>query len=315
MNAINNAKILAYMDRIVGSKAPITADIFLTTICNNACSYCTYKRQGGEISPQEYISFENFKFYISILLGLGVKGIILTGGGEPSLNPDFEKITNWLEENNIPYGINTNFNIFKYCNPNYLKISLDGYDEKSYFEMRGVNAYSKVISNIKLFIQYKKENSIRSKIGLQILVKNAADILNFYEAHKHLEVDYFNFRPNEDKNNKYLDAELNLILQNLEYLKSLDNRIIINYKWHYLKDNKSQCLAHWSQFAIDTQGNVLFCCHKPQEIIGHITDKDILQKHHLAKLNKTTCDFPCRLTGPNNILLNISSLSDDLEFI
>ena len=303
------------MNRIVGNKIPITADIFLTTICNNACPYCTYKRQGGNISSQDYISFENFKCYVNILLSLGIKGIILTGGGEPTLNPDFEKITSWLEENQIPYGINTNFNIFKYCKPSYLKISLDGYDEKSYFEARGTNAYSKVISNIEFFIQWKKENSIHSKVGLQILVKNASEILNFYEAHKDLEIDYFNFRPNEDKNNKYSTTELDLILQNLEYLKGLDDRVIINYKWHYLKDDKSQCLAHWSQFAIDTQGNVLFCCHKPQEIIGHITDKNILQKHALAKLNKATCDIPCRLTGPNNVLLNIASLSNDLEFI
>mgnify|MGYP003293632252 CR=1 FL=1 len=54
----------------------------------------------------------------------------------PKLTAEEIKITDaeknlckqWLEENNIPYGINTNFNIFKYCNPNYLKISLDGYD-------------------------------------------------------------------------------------------------------------------------------------------------------------------------------------------
>ena len=43
---------------------------------------------------------------------------------------------------------------------------------------------------------------------------------------KNSEVDYFNFRPNEDKNNKYLDAELNLILQ---ILTNVEISMIIYY--------------------------------------------------------------------------------------
>ena len=94
-----------------------------------------------KIEQKDYMSFEKFQIYTNILLKNGIKGIILTGGGEPTLNPDFDKITKWLEENHIPYGINTNFNIFKACKPKYLKISLDAYDEESYFKIRGVHTY------------------------------------------------------------------------------------------------------------------------------------------------------------------------------
>ena len=315
MTNINNIKILHYLDRITDSHLPITADIFLTNICNNNCKYCTYKRHLGDIKEQDYMSFENFTKYVTILVNNGIKGIILTGGGEPTLNPDFDKITTWLEENNISYGINTNLNILKYCSPKYLKISLDGYDEKSYYEIRGTHSYNKVIKNIKDFIEYKNKKAKDTKVGIQILVKNASEILNFYEAHKHLDVNYFNFRPNEDKNFHYPKDELELILQNLNYLKQNDPRVIINYKWDYLDDNCSQCLAHWSQIALDTAGNVLFCCHKPEEIVGHIEDTDIFYKHYNATLNKNTCDIPCRLTGPNNVLLNIQQLKSDVEFI
>ena len=93
------------------SHKPITADIFLNSACNNKCPYCTYARYKQRSST--YMTFEAFKDNITILLANGVKGVILTGGGEPTINPDFDKITEFLEAESIPYGINTNFNVFK----------------------------------------------------------------------------------------------------------------------------------------------------------------------------------------------------------
>ena len=110
------------LDNIV-SRKPITADIFLNSACNNNCPYCTYARYKQRSST--YMTFEGFKNNINILLANGVKGVILTGGGEPTISPDFDKITDFLEQNSIPYGINTNFNVLKLIKPHYLKISLD----------------------------------------------------------------------------------------------------------------------------------------------------------------------------------------------
>ena len=82
------------------------------------------------------MNYDDFVKYVQILLNLGVKGIILTGGGEPTLNPDFDKIAAYLEENKIPYGINTNFNVLKKIAPKYLKISLDASNADEYAEVR-----------------------------------------------------------------------------------------------------------------------------------------------------------------------------------
>ena len=112
---------------------PITADVFLTNYCNNHCPYCTYGRWDLEANEKrKYTTFEEFVKYATRLSEIDVKSIILTGGGEPAINPDFDKITAWLEENNFDYGINTNFNVLRYFKPNYLKVSLDAYDAESY---------------------------------------------------------------------------------------------------------------------------------------------------------------------------------------
>ena len=89
--SITDNKIFAYIDRVFGERTPITADIFLNNYCNNNCPYCTYRR--WEFDADAYsMPFEDFVKYATRLKELGVQGLILTGGGEPTISKDFDKI-------------------------------------------------------------------------------------------------------------------------------------------------------------------------------------------------------------------------------
>ena len=305
------------MDNIL-SRKPITADIFLNSACNNKCPYCTYARYKQRCST--YMTFEAFKDNINILLANGVKGVILTGGGEPTISPDFDKITNFLEQNSIPYGINTNFNVFKAIKPNYLKISLDGYDRESYQKARGVDKYDTVIENIKRYILFKQVNKLKTSIGLQTVATNVEDVQKFYEAHKGLHVDYFNIRPMESTCGEYYDSNetLSKRLKILEYLQDIqekDKRVCINYKWHEIWTKFDKCYANFSQIAINENSEVMYCCHKPYEIIGKLTDIDIWEKRERFQTNMQMCDVPCRLTAPNNFIQSLQDVPHDAAFI
>ena len=305
------------MDNIL-SRKPITADIFLNSACNNKCPYCTYARYKQRCST--YMTFESFKNNINILLANGVKGVILTGGGEPTISPDFDKITNFLEQNSIPYGINTNFNVFKAIKPNYLKISLDGYDRESYQKARGVDKYDTVIENIKRYILFKQVNKLKTSIGLQTVATNVEDVQKFYEAHKGLHVDYFNIRPMESTCGEYYDSNetLSKRLKILEYLQDIqekDKRVCINYKWHEIWTQFDKCYANFSQIAINENSEVMYCCHKPYEIIGRLDDKDIWEKRERFQTNMQMCDVPCRLTAPNNFIQSLQDAPSDAAFI
>lgn len=305
------------MDNIL-SRKPITADIFLNSACNNKCPYCTYARYKQRCST--YMTFEAFKDNINILLANGVKGVILTGGGEPTISPDFDKITNFLEQNSIPYGINTNFNVFKAIKPNYLKISLDGYDQESYQKARGVDKYDIVIENIKRYILFKQVNKLKTSIGLQTVATNVEDVQKFYEAHKGLHVDYFNIRPMESTCGEYYDSNetLSKRLKILEYLQDIqekDKRVCINYKWHEIWTQFDKCYANFSQIAINENSEVMYCCHKPYEIIGKLTDIDIWEKRERFQTNMQMCDVPCRLTAPNNFIQSLQDVPHDAAFI
>ena len=318
-NVITGDKMLSHIDRIFGDNKPITADIFLNNYCNNNCPYCTYKRWEFDDGAR-YMSYEDFVKYADRLIELGVLGFILTGGGEPTISKDFDKIVKWLDDNEIKYGINTNFNVYKEFNPVYLKVSLDAWDNESYMIGRGVEKYDTVINNIKRFAQYKTS---KTKLGIQLLAKSVQEVEKFYERNCNLPVDYISIRPMESTDGKYyknlllgdIDTHPNTIITAIKRLKSLDSRVVLNYKWSLLDEQQSTCVAQWAQIAINEIGEVMYCCHKPYQIVGHILDKDIMDKKRKTITDMRMCDIPCRMTGPNFEVSKLLQHKCDVEFI
>ena len=316
---INGSKLMFHPGRVAGDHRPITADIFLNNYCNNKCPYCVYRR--WELDEGAYaMTAEDFKRYATRLQELGVLGFILTGGGEPMITPEFEQITAWLEENHIHYGINTNFNVLKLCAPDYLKVSLDGWDEDSYEACRGVRAYQKVRQNIIEYDAWRKKNAPFTSLGVQKVITRFEEIMPFYEANKDLPFDYMALRPVESTSGSYYatsDAkeDAQKCIKLIQALQQQDSRVVMNFKWQMLNDRCDECLAHWAQIAVNERGKIMYCCHKPYQLVGHVMDEDIMAKHAAAHTDKKTCDVPCRLTAPNAYLKALAAGTKDPFFI
>lgn len=318
MEVINSNKILHHMDRIVNNQKPITADIFLNNYCNNNCGFCTYKRWEFD-EDARYMPFDDFVQYAKRLKQLGVLGFILSGGGEPTISGDFDRITAWLDDNGYKYGINTNFNRYVECNPEYLKVSLDAWDDDSYEKIRGVRSYKTVRENIVKFAKFKSD---KTKLGIQLIAKSAESINRFYNANADLPVDYIVIRPVESTNGSYYkdypgstECHLEAIFETMEELQKFDGRVIKNFKWSMLDNKFEKCEGQWSQIAINELGEVMYCCHKPYQIIGHIMDEGILEKKKLAITDMSMCDIPCRLSSANEILRIANIPTVNAEFI
>ena len=314
---ISNTKILAHLDRAIGDQRPITADVFLNNYCNNKCPYCAYRRWELD-SGARYMSFEEFKVYAERLKELGVLGIILSGGGEPTISKDFEKIIGWMDDNGYKWGINTNFNKYFEGHPQYLKVSLDAWDRESYIAKRGVDAYDTVRENIMRFAEHKGD----TKLGIQLLAKSESDVYKFYASNMVLPVDYISIRPVESTNGEYYnrrdlpkEERPKRIISAIKDLIGLDKRVVLNYKWEMLHTRQTECTAQWSQIAVNEIGQVMYCCHKPYQIVGHLMDPDILEKKRKAVTDMKMCDVPCRLTAPNNIMAQINAQQTNTEFI
>ena len=82
----------------------VSTHISMTAACNLRCSYCAYaNRDRGQ-----KIDLAVLKDYIEKLESRGLRAVTLTGGGEPTLHPDFNEFADWLCSRRLAVGLITN---------------------------------------------------------------------------------------------------------------------------------------------------------------------------------------------------------------
>lgn len=309
---LNQLKLTLHPENIV-ARAPVSADLWLTDFCNQHCKYCRYDHQGGSMSR------ETFDGVLNALEDRNIKAITITGGGEPLLNRDIDYITATLQQHGLPYGINTNLSILPpdSASPVWLKVSLDAATAKEYHATRGGD-YKETMSNITEFRRRHPETTL----GLKCVVTKGPEQINrFYEAHDHLDVDYFHFAPLEYRTPAYNVGEQIIIAQAIEELAKQDGRITTSpERWNIRpRAGHPVCPAFWTVPTINHKGELMYCCHKPDEIMGRITAPAeaaaAFEKQASWETDPKTCDVPCRQCHNNRYLDAIAAGGGHTVFI
>ena len=254
--------------------------------------------------------FEDFKRYVVRLQSLGVKGIILTGGGEPTINPDFDKITAWLEECGIDHGINTNFVKYVECKPRYLKISIDAGDEEEYCKLRGVDKFGQVVENLQRYLKWRDEVGADTNVIIQCLPTSKEQAERFYRAFKDVPGVSLQFRPFEGQNPVISPAETDEVVNYISNIARAGKNVGKSFKFDMMGKRFSKCYANWSVVCLRHDGMVLYCCHRPDAVIGHIMEDGILDRKASFEVDMAKCDVPCRLSGANAYLESLITERD-----
>ena len=118
---IGQHKLLSHMDRLVGLESgvvlpPINVEIDLTNRCNLGCQWCDFAHThvSGPLSYRrtvetgDVMSTENAATIVRQLGKYGVRSVTWTGGGEPTLHPDFGYVLQMCHESGTDQGIYTN---------------------------------------------------------------------------------------------------------------------------------------------------------------------------------------------------------------
>jgi len=82
----------------------ISTHISPTGSCNLNCSYCSVKKR----KCQNTIELEVIKDYIEKLITRGLKAVIITGGGEPTLYKQFNELVEWIKSKELKVALITN---------------------------------------------------------------------------------------------------------------------------------------------------------------------------------------------------------------
>lgn len=158
---------------------PIQVRIKPTNACNHDCWYCAYKASnlqlGKDMRVKDFIPWDKMSEIIDDLDEMGVKSITFSGGGEP-LSYKFMLLTlKKLCDTKIKFASLSNGALLKgeiaeifAARGTWLRISIDGYDEKSYARYRGVREgeFSKVLKNMADFAKISKS----CLLGVSIII-------------------------------------------------------------------------------------------------------------------------------------------------
>ncbi len=262
---------------------PITCELDPSNYCQNKCSFCI---SGDNLNA----NMMGFKLYSDILRQLsegGIQSITFTGGGEPTLNDDFNAMARMAVENGfkialISNGIRLNevdVELFE-----FIRISLDAGQREAYMDLKRTDFFDMVIRNMRL---------VRSRcktLGLSYVIngQHPLDIAKAEALAEDLAVDYIQFKP---ENGHYIDKpqlNSNLSLWTIREKESTE----------------LSCIIAGLVGIITADGRYVFCCqhrYDPEFTIANLhyeSLEDAVKKrvHMQWDRDRTKC-VSCRYTG------------------
>ncbi|MBW2983759.1 radical SAM protein [Candidatus Woesearchaeota archaeon] len=330
-------KIFKYSDKqdyfFNKHKTLISVELDLTNLCDNKCPYCTSAKD-KKIS----LTFGQVKKLADELTDVfEAKSIIISGGGEPLLHPDFIKILYYIKSKGLRIGLNSNGfaldeakarAIIDCCT--YFRISLDAGTKEMYKKTHGVEeeAFLKVVENMKMFSKLRKELNRDVAFGTGFLTNELtkSDILNFYKLSKECGVDFAQIRPftgdftkvdKEFKKAKELYEDGNFkVISSIHKYKRFDDKEKRPYR---------KCYGMFFNTVVTADFRVFACLsHRQKEkyLLGDLNKsalKEIWDSSRIREIFENIdfkdCPYFCRNDDINRGLEHISKPVNHKEFL
>jgi sulfatase maturation enzyme AslB (radical SAM superfamily) len=218
---------------------PVSCEIDPSNGCQLSCFFCI----SGDNKNDTMMDLDFFHKLLRELKAGGTKSITFTGGGEPTLNPDFNAMAALAHSNGFKLGLVTNgllLNTVYTSLFEFIRVSLDAGSPEVYLAIKGTLGFDKVMENIQ---------AVRSQckaLGLSYVIDGQppGDIAEAESWAEYLEVDYIQFKP-----------------ENGCYLEKPDLHSPVSLWTEREKD--------WSEFAciiagligiVTADGRYVFCC-------------------------------------------------------
>jgi MoaA/NifB/PqqE/SkfB family radical SAM enzyme len=147
-----------HLDRIEALRAgknpaPVHVQLILSDLCNQDCSFCAYRMSAGlsrELfvtpethNPNRRIETLRAEEIIRDCAALGVKAIQFTGGGEPTVHKDHERLFALASALGMQTALVTNGVKLKaspaFLGMQWVRVSVDAGDAETYASIRGVS--------------------------------------------------------------------------------------------------------------------------------------------------------------------------------
>jgi MoaA/NifB/PqqE/SkfB family radical SAM enzyme len=214
-------KILRHTDRLHDwlngrDIVPITLELDITLSCNDRCPRCVHR-----FALQErHLSLFSIQRILIDAVALQVRGVTLTGGGDPLRHPEFGGILNLMQTIPISAGMFTNGGLIANAcmaeemvrSFQWIRVSLDSASESTFRRVRGVKDIGERLACLARLPEARKTVGAGCELGVSFLTSNmvATDIVEATRIISALGFDYIQFKPMIDwkKGTHHLSASL-----------------------------------------------------------------------------------------------------------
>jgi|GEM_PF-1640784 len=255
---------------------PSECTIYMTEVCNFNCAGC--RRQTVEKPQHKEVDLELLK---NILLEYPtLKAFCIAGYGEPTLAKHFPEVVDYLLENDKYVGIITNGTYPERLlqlkkTPNYISISLYGFNNQQYKDYVGAGVFTKVTEN------FKKLKERFGNVGFSYFLnkdnyKNLDKILALCDELQPAFLNLANYLAYDSVETE--DTRRIIRLTDIEIIRYIEDRIslrkYVNTRPIYLDegDKEYECPSYKDIINLDGEGNIGGCQRQmpPSVIYGNV---------------------------------------------
>ena len=154
-------------------KFPPCLQIEPTSVCNFRCIMCYQSDKSFSNKSKGFMSNMSLDLYKKVIDEVEgkVEAITLASRGEPTLNKDFKKMLNYSNKKFLALKINTNASMLDEnmihailsTDIQSIIFSVDAADKETYEKIRVNGKFDKIMKNLKLFAQIRKDHYSKSK--------------------------------------------------------------------------------------------------------------------------------------------------------
>lgn len=172
---------------------PIHVQIILSDLCNQDCSFCSYRwsgdpnnelfsvmREDGTVNnnPNRMLPTAKALEVLDDLAAMGTKAVQFTGGGEPTVHPDHISIMQRALDLGLDAALVTNGMLWKEAiyavltRLTWIRISLDAGNADTYSSIRRVSpaVFDRVSANVARLAAERKKCDSKTTIGISFVV-------------------------------------------------------------------------------------------------------------------------------------------------
>ena len=211
-------KLFGHLDRLAGLKAghvppPVNVEIDLSNRCSLGCEWCHFSythtrgplagktpKPEGDVPGGDLMPLALARRIIRQLRTYGVRSITWTGGGEPTLHPDFDEIVTYAAAVGIKQGIYTHGGHIDAERAALLKrvmtfvyVSLDAICAKDYKHRKRVDRFDAATDGVRRLAD--AEGGATLGVGFLLGPESWPDAYSAPRLVEDLKADYCQFRP------------------------------------------------------------------------------------------------------------------------